>query len=200
MEAELQKIVEQSLQLFDQFGVKAVTMDQVSAACGISKKTLYKYVSNKEDLMLQTFQVLEQTMKGKIQGIVLAGDQNAIDKLFSLELFAKNHLRQGLQSLVVQLEQYYPIVAHQMKMRREQIMFDFTRANLLEGIQEGLYRQDLHVEHITLLYYGHVLATHDNFVSATFDANELRKTSLLYHIRGIASSKGLDYLNTLIND
>lgn len=200
MDAELVKILEHSLQLFEQYGVKAVTMDQVSAACGISKKTLYKYVSNKEDLMLQTFQRVELMIKAQMEQFVELDQNNAIDKLFALEQFAKSHLREGLHSLIVQLDQYYPAVAHEMKVRRENIMFTFTKKNLREGIREGLYRQDLHVDHITLLYYGHVLATHDNFVSASFDTDELRKTSLLYHIRGIASPKGLEYLNTLIND
>ena len=76
-----------------------------------------------------------------------------------------------------------------------------THHNLEKGIKEGLYRKDLEVDHITILYYGHILAAHENNVSEQpTSLNQLRQTSLKYHIRGIASNKGIKYLNQLINN
>jgi len=50
-----------------------------------------------------------------------------------------------------------------------------------------------------LLYYGHILAVHEGVVSnENIKLDQLRKTSLRYHIRGIASANGLEYLNQLI--
>ena len=101
--------------------------------------------------------------------------------------------------LLLQLEVYYPKVENLLKKKREEIIFGMTRKNLEQGISEGLYREDIQVDHITLLYYGHILAVHETIVAdQKRDLNELRHTSLLYHIRGIASAKGLDYLNQLI--
>lgn len=198
-QTEFQRITEMALKLFVQFGVKSVTMDQISQACSISKKTLYKHVDNKEDLILQTFTTVETQMRHMIMDIANRTHGNAIDKLFALEQFAQEHLREDFEHLIKQLDQYYPRISDVLKSRREEIMFSFTRANLREGIEEGLYRADLKIDHITLLYYGHILATHENVIHATFNRDELRKTSLYYHIRGIASSQGLEYLNTLIN-
>jgi len=56
------RILEQSRILFFQFGFNRVTMDEVSAEVGISKKTLYKYFQSKEVLLESVFsQFLENT-------------------------------------------------------------------------------------------------------------------------------------------
>lgn len=49
-------IIQGALQLFMQEGVKRVNMDDAASFLGISKKTLYQYVSNKGDLVEKSFQ------------------------------------------------------------------------------------------------------------------------------------------------
>jgi AcrR family transcriptional regulator len=44
-------------------------MEQISSACGISKKTLYKFVSNKSDFLLQTFGFFANSMEGILDGV-----------------------------------------------------------------------------------------------------------------------------------
>lgn len=195
------KIFATGFELFKRFGIKAVTMDQISSACGISKKTLYKYVSNKSDFLFQTFSFFAGSMEGILHEVLENNGGNAIDDLFAIERFAEIHMRGEEDRLIGQLEHYYPELAPTLKKRREEIVFKITRDNLQKGIKEGLYRKDLAVDHITILYYGHILAAHENNISER-PANliELRQTSLKYHIRGIASDQGIIYLNQLINN
>lgn len=40
-------------QLFQQFGYKKTTMDDIAARCGVAKSTLYHYFSGKEDVFMQ---------------------------------------------------------------------------------------------------------------------------------------------------
>lgn len=199
MEPEKQRIFIKSLELFKQFGVKAVTMDQISSACGISKKTLYKYVENKNDLLDQCFEMAAAHMKGVMLEELAQFDGNAIDKLFALESFAEKNLRGEEDRLLNQLQMYYPEVSAKVNAQRESLVMGFTLKNLAEGMAQGLYRADLNVKAIAILYYGHVLAVHENVVGDNdIDFDELRKVSLRYHIRGIASAKGLEYLNQRI--
>jgi len=90
---------------------------------------------------------------------------NAIDDLFAIERFAEKHIRGDEDRLIGQLERYYPDIAPNLKKKREEIVFKMTHHNLEKGIKEGLYRKDLEVDHITILYYGHILAAHENNVS-----------------------------------
>ena len=195
------KIFSTGFELFKKFGIKAVTMDQISSACGISKKTLYKHVSSKNDFLHQAFSFFAGSTEDILKSTLEAEGGNAIDDLFAIEKFAEEHMRGDEDKLIRQMEQYYPELATKLKKKREQIVFGITKNNLEKGIEEGLYREDIVVEHIMILYYGHILATHENNVSEHPAAlNELRQTSLKYHIRGIASEKGIQYLNQLINN
>ncbi|MBL6658960.1 MAG: TetR/AcrR family transcriptional regulator [Cryomorphaceae bacterium] len=199
MESELSRVLFNSTELFLQFGIKSVNMDQIASSCGISKKTLYKHVKNKEDLLEKAFEQAVVFMKAELEEAISNVDGNAIDQLFAMERFAEVHVRDDKDRMLHQLEHYYPSIATNMKAKREDIVFTVTKRNLEQGIREGLYRADLHVDHITLLYYGHILAVHEGVVSnENIKLDQLRKTSLRYHIRGIASANGLEYLNQLI--
>ncbi|MDC1233111.1 TetR/AcrR family transcriptional regulator [Schleiferiaceae bacterium] len=199
MESELSRVLFNSTELFLQFGIKSVNMDQIASSCGISKKTLYKHVKNKEDLLEKAFEQAVVFMKAELEEAISQVNGNAIDQLFAMERFAEVRMRDDKDRLLHQLDHYYPSIAKGMKVKREDIVFTVTKRNLEQGIREGLYRADLHVDHITLLYYGHILAVHEGVVSnENIKLDQLRKTSLRYHIRGIASANGLDYLNQLI--
>ena len=199
--ADAVKIFTTGFELFKKFGIKAVTMEQISSACGISKKTLYKFVSNKSDFIFQSFSFFAQSMEGILYEVLEKNGGNAIDDLFAIERFAEKHMRGDEDRLIGQLEQYYPELAPRLKKKREELVFKITQDNLRKGMKEGLYRQDIAVDHITILYYGHILATHENNIAERpADLDELRQTSLRYHIRGIASDKGIQYLNQIINN
>ena len=140
-------------------------------------------------------------MEGILYEVLEKNGGNAIDDLFAIERFAEKHMRGDEDRLIGQLEQYYPELAPRLKKKREELVFKITQDNLRKGMNEGLYRQDIAVDHITILYYGHILATHENNIAERpANLDELRQTSLRYHIRGIASDKGIQYLNQLINN
>jgi len=199
IESEKVKIFFASLDLFKEFGVKSVTMDQISQHCGISKKTLYKHVDNKLDLLHQAFELVAGHMAEELQENLAHVRGNAIDQLFALEQFAEKNLRGAEDRLWGQLEKYYPDVAQKVNSQRQAIVSSITRKNLEQGLREGVYREDINIEFITILYYGHILAVHESIVgSEVQNLDDLRKASLRYHIRGIASLEGLTYLNERI--
>ncbi len=48
---ELNEILSKAFELYYKYAIKSVTMDDVARELGISKKTLYQYVSNKTELV-----------------------------------------------------------------------------------------------------------------------------------------------------
>ncbi|MFC0186552.1 DNA-binding transcriptional regulator, AcrR family [Pseudarcicella hirudinis] len=76
------EILRESMLLFGKYGVKSVTMNDISHKLGISKKTLYSFIDNKEDLVIECiemgwihFEQIIRTIKMKENNpmIVLAG-------------------------------------------------------------------------------------------------------------------------------
>lgn len=59
-DAKRLKILEAAAARFGQSGYEATSMDDVAAAAGVSKGSLYDYFENKEDLFYATFEWFEQ--------------------------------------------------------------------------------------------------------------------------------------------
>lgn len=57
-EIKYNRLMEKSEELFIQLGYKAVSMDEIAEAAGISKMTIYKYFSSKEELFFTVLQVI----------------------------------------------------------------------------------------------------------------------------------------------
>ena len=52
-EVKYNRLMEKAEELFCKLGYKAVSMDEIADAAGISKMTIYKYFSSKEDLFIK---------------------------------------------------------------------------------------------------------------------------------------------------
>jgi AcrR family transcriptional regulator len=54
------KIIKKATDMFLKLGFKSVTMDDIACEMCISKKTIYKYFSNKETLIEEGTEVIHQ--------------------------------------------------------------------------------------------------------------------------------------------
>ena len=59
-------ILEQSANMFFNYGIQHITMDDIAKKCGVSKKTIYKYFENKDDLLHQVIELQIKELKKEI--------------------------------------------------------------------------------------------------------------------------------------
>ena len=66
----------------------------------------------------------------------------------------------------------------------------------MNGIEKGLYRNDLKIEIITKLMLSKIeaIVSEEVFPLTEYNFRELLDENRVYHIRGIATLKGLKYL------
>ena len=88
-----EEILNGACAVFMKYGIKSVNMDDVAKNLRISKKTLYKYVSDKRDLITRCFDSYLSEEKAITQ--ICARGLNAIDEMFEISHFAVGML-QGL--------------------------------------------------------------------------------------------------------
>lgn len=62
-------ILQRAAQLFAQRGYTATTMNEVAVACGVSKATLYHYVRDKHELLMQIAETHVTQLEALVQGI-----------------------------------------------------------------------------------------------------------------------------------
>lgn len=200
MEESHKKIVEESVQLFLKFGIRSVTMDDVARELGISKKTLYKFVGNKTELVEQgvkmTFGRIMEDMKE-----IASNTENAIDELFKMDEYFDNMLRTQHPAMMFQLKKYHAETFHWLEGSKVKFILNTTLNNLKRGTAQGYYRKEINQEHIAYIYLAHAVVMESELIPETIcESSEFHHEHVIYHIRGIGTAKGLDYLQQKLNN
>ncbi len=180
-------------------GLKAPTMDEVARALHNSKKTLYKYVKDKRDLIVQSIQVLQEEDRKDIRDII-ERDINAIDKVYLINMKVGMKLRNLQPSVLYDLRQYFPEAECKVKEHREEFIYQVIKRIHEQGIREGLFRSDIDVEilaKINVLLI-HAMFDEERFPQDRFSFVQVHREISNYHLKGIVSPKGEAYIKTLI--
>lgn len=189
------ELIEKASQVFMRLGIKSITMDDMARQLGVSKKTIYKYVKDKNDLVNKALAVHGEHEMCSIESICSKG-LNAIDEIFEISQFVTEMLSTVHPSVHFDLEKYYPEAWNMAVQERQKQVFKCITENLEKGVKEGLYREDLKPEIIGRIYIAKldVLFDGELFPPQQFNFAEVYLEYFRYHIRGIASQKGLQYL------
>lgn len=195
MDDKKNEILEQALKLFMRLGIKSLTMDDVATQLRMSKKTLYEHFQDKNDLVEQVVTAVCGFHRDTISAICARG-LNAIDENEEITKFIVGQVGNMHPSVQFDLQKYHPKAWEIMEQREQEDIYTCVSANLRKGIAEGLYREDLDVEVITRLYIARIDSTWDGRVFPTdrFSLSDVLWKHFEYHIRGIASKKGVAYL------
>ncbi|HBI39850.1 MAG TPA: TetR/AcrR family transcriptional regulator [Tenacibaculum sp.] len=188
------KILEIAGELFLTLGFKSVTMDDIASKMGISKKTLYKYFSNKITLINATTASFQNSIEKAIS-FVKSQNYNAIEEEFAVKAIFDEMFKNAKDSPMFQLKKYYP-ETYGLLMEREVRMFrECNIDNLTKGIEQKLYRSDIKKEVVSGFFFTII---HQVFGSDSFlNMQEIIKAEyevLEYHIRAIATEKGIKEL------
>lgn len=188
-------LVVEAAKVFWTYGIKSMTMDDMSARLGISKKTLYQHVKDKNDLVDKVLLHIAEEFKCDIDEELGKG-LNAIDELYAITTRVAGQLEGIHPSIHFDLEKYHPEAFRHMVENKRKEIFSSMTDNMERGIAEGLYREDLNIPMIATIYIARFDMVFDGelFPPEQFNMDELHWEIFRYHIRGIASAKGLKYL------
>ncbi len=197
MNDELTHILKKVRTLYRKFGIRSVTMDDVSHELGISKKTLYQYVRDKDELVQKVIDLEIAEHQAKMP-VSCTDDKNAIEQLLEIARCLSYMLREYSPASEYDLKKYYPDQFLRVRELRRNHALGFLRGNLEKGIREGLYRAEVNPDIISRLGVSLI----DNMVDGeVISLNEFLDPRFFgeffeYHIRGIANAEGLTCLES----
>ena len=189
------KILHNATEMFLNIGFKSVTMDDIAANSGISKKTIYAHFANKIQLVeAATLHIFDIISKGI--DIIHEQQQNPIIELFEMKRFVMKHLKDEKSSPQYQLQKYYPKIFKNLKHKQFELMQELFKENLTKGIEQKLYRDDIDIDFTARIYFNGMLGikNKDLFPLVNYSMNTLTSYHLEYHLRGICSQKGIKEL------
>lgn len=186
--------------MFMRYGIKSITMDDISRKLGISKKTLYQFVDNKGDLINQIFEIQTNIEKEAVTKIT-AESKDAIDEILGIAKFVTQQLREFSPTVMYDLQKYYRESWMKIEEYHSDYVYSVIKANLERGIEEALYRDNMNPDIVAKLYVGKTMSVVDEetFPLKEYNRENLYKEYINYHIHGIASPMGLALLKQYQN-
>jgi AcrR family transcriptional regulator len=149
-----QRILTKAEEMFQQYGSSKVTMEEIAAALGISKKTLYKHFSNKEHLLKELINSIKCEVSNYIEALIA---DKSIEFIEKLKLFMNFIAKQGSKMdgpMLNDMMKNHPECWRDV----EEFRFKNAHSNLSklieQGVKSGIFRKDLNTEVVVLGYVG----------------------------------------------
>ena len=186
-----ERILLKAHELFNRYGIRSVSMDDIAAQLGMSKKTLYQYYADKDELVNAVFSGIMDHNKKECTGCRSNGE-NAIHEVFLSFDMLEGMLSEMNPSILFDMQKYHPSAFRKFEDYRNNFLYGLIRENIERGIKEELYRSDVDVEILTRYRLFSIMISFDSDV---FPAN---KTKLVYieqqllehYLWGLATNKG----------
>jgi len=178
-------------------------MDDIAREMGMSKKTLYQVVKDKNDLVAAVIELAKEWIN-QFWEVFHDESLNAIEQHEHQREVVKYLHRHFNPTFSFDLRKYYPELYRDLNDWRKKVIEDAHISNIEKGKKEGLYRRDIDPKVIAKLIVAHHLYTFDptNKIFDTTDIVDLRVVEqfYLYHLRGLSSEKGLQEVDKLFSN
>lgn len=190
------RILVAALALFTRNGIKSVSMDDIATHLGISKKTLYKWYENKDQIVSAVIANHLNGVQGECEGIV-GNARNAVDEMVLMMDWAKRQFSNVNPAAVHDLRKYYPAAWALFHTHKSKYILSQIQDNLRRGVQEGLYRADLDVEVLSRLHLAHIdiLFDPEIYPLSEFDQSRVQFACNEHFLLGMVTLKGHKLVN-----
>ena len=196
--AELkERIIATATEAFTTKGIKSITMDDIAAALGISKRTLYEVFVDKESLLKDCILTVQAERDRYLQE-VYEQSHNVLEVILavfqkSIEMVHKTNKR------FFEDIKKYPKVYNMMKERSESDS-EKTMSFFMLGVEQGIFRSDLNFAIVNLLVREQFDALLNTDVCNEYSFIEVYESIMFTYIRGISTEKGAKVLEDFISE
>ena len=186
-----ERIQQKAKELFHRYGIKSITMDEIATQLGASKKTIYQYFSDKDELV----DAIIAEMIGGAQHMCeshIASGRDAVHELFQAMDFVQEVFSDMNPAMVYDLERFHPQSYKRFLDHKNKFLYQVIRENLKRGIEEELYRPDINIDILARFRLeGMMIAfNQEAFPPSKFNLAELHRVIIEQFLFGLASMKG----------
>lgn len=186
-----ERILQKAHELFLRYGIRSVSMDEIAAQVGMSKKTVYQYYADKEELVSAVF-----------TGIMMHNKQacsrdrehaeNALHEVFLAFDMIQEMFAEMNPSVLFDMQKYHPATFAEFKKYKDGFLYQMIRNNIERGIAEGFYRAEIDVEILTRYRLHSMMLAFDADVFPTNRTQlvHIEHQILEHFLFGLATSKG----------
>ena len=185
------RIKQKAEELFRRLGIRSVTMDEIAGQLGISKKTIYLYYADKDEIVDAVItNIIDQNQLSCEHYRSIAN--NAIHEVVLMMEMIKEMFEDMNPSILHDLERNHPGSFQKFLHHKYKYIYQAVKDNLERGIQEDLYRKELKIEIIAKLRLETMMLSFNQvlFPKAKYNLLEVEQQVIEHYLYGIASLKG----------
>ena len=189
------RIKKKAHELFMGLGIRSVSMDDIATQLGMSKKTIYQYYADKDELVNAVMDDEELRMQTDCTSCNV-GSKDAIDEVFRNIRLIYEQFSQMNPMVLHDLEKFHPSAFGRFLKMKNQFLYQVIHSNLLRGIAEGLYRPEINVDVLTKYRLESIMLPFNIFVfpPAKYSLAEISREMTVNFLFGLASQKGYELI------
>lgn len=190
------RIIGGAAALFFAYGIRSVSMDDIAKHIGMSKKTIYQYFADKDELVYAFMQVGMQEQMMDMKKIA-ESSENVIEELHRAMAKTREVFSQVNPLMLFELRKYHPKAWEFFNQCKEGDMKEHFVKTMQKGIKEGVFRANIDVEILVRMRLELVQVALDPkiFPSPQFNFVEVNLQLFEHFVYGIITLKGLNLLN-----
>jgi AcrR family transcriptional regulator len=139
---ERKEIINKAAELYLKYGIKSVTVDDLATELGISKKTIYQHINNKEELIEAVINELTSLIHNGIEK-EMDSCEDIFDSLLRASVFLVTSMEKLSSSFVYSLKKYQHPLYCNLKDFTDKELYSRAEKLIKTGIQKGYFRNDL---------------------------------------------------------
>ena len=190
------RILQAAQELFFKYGIKSITMDDFAKHLGISKKTIYQFFENKDQIVNTLTK--ESLVKRRCSFDEIAKTStNAIGEIMEMMKNMSAVFTQMNPNLFYDMQKYHPAAWKQFRDFKEECIMSKVEENLQKGIHQKLYRADINIKILAKLRIEQVEMAMNPavFPPDKFNLSVVQIALLDHFLHGITTLKGHKLIN-----
>ena len=139
------RILKGAEELFLRYGIRSITMDDIARHLGISKKTVYRSFSDKDDIV---HTLLKEKLKGDEKDFehIVNVSSNVIEEVLNMMKHMAKVFSRVNPNVFYDLQKYYPASWKLFKEFKENCILRIVEKALTKGVKQKYIRSDINIK------------------------------------------------------
>jgi AcrR family transcriptional regulator len=150
LESLKENIINTAAKMFEEYGLRSVSIGDICNKMQISKKTFYTVFQQKEELIETILAYQHEAIISRMRD--MTSNTNAIEALIVLLKAVRKHINETTPAIVFDLKKYYPALLKKFENHHKESMQRGVINNLQKGIEENYYKSNLNIE-LTAMFF-----------------------------------------------
>jgi TetR/AcrR family transcriptional regulator, cholesterol catabolism regulator len=186
-----ERIQAKTHELFMKYGIRSVSMDDIAEQLGMSKKTLYQFFADKDELVDAVLADEVKMGQENCTGCERAS-RDAVDEIFLTMDHIVEQFRNMNPMVIYDLQKFHHNAFQKFLKYKNEFLLDVIRKNMERGIKEELFRPEINVDVLSKFRLETMMLAFnmDVFPPRKYSLAEVTREIIEHYLYGLSTLKG----------